>query len=82
MHVLMQGRVMHEVDKAAVKELVGEQIALGKPLFAPWYRDEDNFPQHGSDCRSPSRDSLNSSCNWTRYDRHRKHKPCFDGCPF
>jgi len=82
MHVLIQGRVMHEVDKAAVKELVRKQIALGKPLFAPWYRDEDDFPQHGSDYRSPSRDSNHTSCSWTRYGRHWKNKPRFDGCPF
>ena len=70
MHLLMQGRVMHEVDKAAVKELVRNQIALGKPLFAPWYRDEGDFPQYGSDYPSPSRDSHHSSCSWTRNIRH------------
>lgn len=38
----MQGRTLHEVDKATVKDLVRQQIAIGKPLYAPWYRDEDN----------------------------------------
>ncbi len=40
--MLIQGRVLSdEMDKETVKEIVRQQIAFGKPLFAPWYRDQD-----------------------------------------
>ena len=35
----MQGRGLEHVDKETVKELVRQQIACDKPMFAPWYRD-------------------------------------------
>ena len=39
----MQGRGLEHVDKATVKELVRQQIACEKPMFAPWYRDTENM---------------------------------------
>ena len=47
MHGLLQGQGLREVDRATVKALVRQQIALGKPLFAPWYRDEHDQAQAG-----------------------------------
>ena len=52
MYAPLQGQMVQEVDKATVKALVRRQIALGKPLFAPWYRDEDGTPQEGSQAGS------------------------------
>ena len=46
--LLLQGQKAPEVDKATVKELVRQQIAFGKPLFAPWYRDQQHSPQEGA----------------------------------
>lgn len=46
--MLIQGRVLsNEMDKEALKEFVRQQIAFGKPLFAPWYRDKDGDSPRG-----------------------------------
>ena len=47
-YIMLQGLKVPEVDRATVKELVRQQIAFGKPLFAPWYRDEHSLSQEGS----------------------------------
>ena len=39
----MQGRGLEHVDKESVKELVRQQIACDKPMFAPWYRDTETI---------------------------------------
>ena len=48
--MLIQGRILSdEVDEETVKELIRQQIAFGKPLFAPWYREKDgDSPRRGS----------------------------------
>ena len=45
MRMLLQGLRVPEVDRTTVKQLVRQQIAFGKPLFAPWYRDERALSQ-------------------------------------
>ena len=71
--MLQQGQQVQEVDKATVKALVRRQIALGKPLFAPWYRDEDRTPQEGPQAGT-----------WHRADNqwrpHHGIRPTY--CPF
>ena len=49
--MLIQGRVLSdEMDKETMKDFVRQQIAFGKPLFAPWYRDKDgNSPRGHTD---------------------------------
>ena len=46
--MLIQGRILSdEMDKETVKEFARQQIAFGKPLFAPWYRDKDGDSPRG-----------------------------------